>query len=108
MCLANTKITYELNVFRAILCFCIRFQRTTQRTRRRVESSLLVLPFEDDAHSDSQMSLADAVEFVRVVVAAPATKADSHLLVALVKNKSDLYTNAFCTGAKRSVILDMS
>jgi hypothetical protein len=103
MCLANTKITYELNVFRAILCCCIRFQRTTQRTRRRVESSLLVLPFEDDAHSYSQMSLADAVEFVRVVVAV-----DSHLLVALVKNKSDLYTNAFCTGAKRSVILDMS
>jgi hypothetical protein len=44
----------------------------------------------DDAHSDSQMSLADAVEFVRLVVAASATKADSHLVVALVRDKSDL------------------
>jgi hypothetical protein len=43
-----------------------------------------------DAHSDSQMRLSDAVEFVRIVVAAQATKADSHVVVAVVRENSDL------------------
>ena len=43
-----------------------------------------------DAHSDSQMRLSDTVEFVRIVVAASATKADNHLVVALVRENLDV------------------